>query len=288
MKRFICSGDWHLRKTVPRCRLETEEEWIEFQLLIIDDILRLCQNKKVPLLIAGDLFDRANPGTGFVNRISKLFQHYSDIPIYAIAGNHDCPYHNFDLIEESGFGTLMIDKIIKTTSQDFSMFHFNYERNLHDSLVLCHELVFQKSVPPKIEAITAKELLQKYYKASWVICGDNHHGFHYEENKRHAVIPGSIYVGNTDQIGYQPKVYFIDTENDFWEPIYLRNPEEKLTNIYIEEENARNERIENFINSIKSKGKITFSFRDNLENKLKSTEIPKEVKKIIAEIKEAI
>jgi len=286
--KFIVTADWHLRKTVPRCRTETEEEWLEFQTYLVEDILGECSKKGADLIIAGDIFDRANPGTGFVNHFSQLFQSYTLFSKFAIPGNHDLPYHDINLVNESGFGTLEIHKVISTHSNKFSLIPFNFIMDPKLNLAVCHQLCFEKQAPPNVNAITAKDLLKKYPKTQWIVAGDNHHGFHYKDGNRHVIVPGSIFISAVDQIRYKPKIYYINTETELVEPIYLRNDESKLTSEYLEDEKKRDSRIDNFIESIRAKGKVSFSFGDNLEKKLNQKTISPEIKKIIIGIREEV
>jgi DNA repair exonuclease SbcCD nuclease subunit len=60
----------------------------------------------MPLLIAGDIFDRHDGPVSVVNLVLKqLFS--KRIVTYAIPGQHDLPYHNRSLVHASAYGTLM-------------------------------------------------------------------------------------------------------------------------------------------------------------------------------------
>lgn len=290
MNKFIVTADWHIRNTVPRCRLETEEEFVCFQLNLIHEICKeVIKFNADALIIAGDLFDRGNPGINIINAVSTIFQKYP-IPVYACAGNHDLPYHSWDLVNDSGYGLLLIDKIInKIVLFGVSINNYECQNYQNQEIVICHHLCFKdkKSMPPNKKAMTAQELLNLYPSAQWIFCGDNHQGFHYEKNGRHIIVPGSIYIEATDQINYEPCIWIVDIEKETVESIKLQNPVEMISTEHVEIEKERNERMDAFAKIIQSKKeKIGLSFKYKLQKKLQNENISDAVKNIIIEIKE--
>lgn len=63
---------------------------------------------RVPIVVAGDLFDRWNEPVGFVSYISTVLDRlFPDEPIfYSVAGNHDLPNHSMEQAEESAYHAL--------------------------------------------------------------------------------------------------------------------------------------------------------------------------------------
>jgi predicted phosphodiesterase len=289
MSKYIVTADWHLRKTPPRCRLEKEKEWLEFQFSLLLFILENCVRYKADLIIAGDIFDKAQPGIELINLCSDLLrtffkeQGYKN-KIIACAGNHDLPYHNFDNFWNSGFGTLLVHESIQDKNDKIDIEHFNTNKNNTKNMVICHHLVYEKEVPLYIEGMTAKETLEMYANANWIFCGDNHSGFHHEQNGRHVIVPGSIYIDSADRKKYKPCVWFVDTETEEIKQIFLPNPIEMITDNYLKKEKERNERLDSFVEIIKSKGAVSLSFIENLKKKLTLLSFNNEVKNLITEI----
>ncbi|WP_058307628.1 exonuclease SbcCD subunit D [Gracilibacillus massiliensis] len=87
--KILHTADWHLGKIVHGLHM-TEEQDLVLQQLI--DIIR--QEKPDVIIIAGDLYDRAVPPREAVEILNRFFTKVSvelEIPILAIAGNHDSP-----------------------------------------------------------------------------------------------------------------------------------------------------------------------------------------------------
>ncbi len=79
-------GDIHLGKTL------FEYDLCEDQAYILKEIISLALSEKVDaVLIAGDVYDRANPGDGAMNLLSAFLEEFAakKIPVYLISGNHD-------------------------------------------------------------------------------------------------------------------------------------------------------------------------------------------------------
>jgi DNA repair exonuclease SbcCD nuclease subunit len=297
--RLICTADWHIRKTVPICRLETEDEFFHFQFKLLIEIGKIAKKHNVDaLIIAGDIFNKSNPGMRLINRISNLLQLFN-FPTYACAGNHDLPYHLWNLVHDSGIGILLIDKIInKNMYRGIHINHWgctNYDSSTDsNAVVVCHHLVFENEKPPNFNALTAKELFCLYPNAKWIICGDNHTGFYHKKNGRHIIVPGNIYIDDIEQLNYKPRVWLIDTEKNIVESIELSNPTEMLSVDYVkfmkekkEKDLERIERINFFIDAIKSRGPVNLSFKNRIRKTLK-TDLSESVRKILIELQEEI
>lgn len=72
----------------------------------IQEVLDICEEHRVPLLIAGDLFDRWNSPPELINFAIRQFESCS-MPKYAVPGQHDLPYHKYDLLHRSAYGVLV-------------------------------------------------------------------------------------------------------------------------------------------------------------------------------------
>jgi DNA repair protein SbcD/Mre11 len=86
--RFIHTADWHLGKSLFGVSLLTDQE---YALNSLYDILG--STRADALVIAGDIYDRAVPSADAVLLMSDFIQRVNNnlqIPIIAIAGNHDC------------------------------------------------------------------------------------------------------------------------------------------------------------------------------------------------------
>jgi len=292
MSKFICTADWHLRSDRPRCRLD--EDWFAFQEGIVEWIVETANNYNCGIKIIGDIFDTPNVPANviamFLRQISKCKE-----GTQFIAGNHDLPYHSIDNLSNSAIG------IVYEAAQHHSKIYHGMtcglwldfgekEKGLERTgLVFTHRLVFEnsKTIPPNVHAITAAELLEEYPNAKWIFTGDNHHAFHYEKKGRHVVNSGCITRQASDFIEYQPIIYYVDTDENIVEAIPIPDTGAMVTDAYIQEANAREDRIGAFVEGVKKNGKISLSFTDNIEAALlKNKSMGKETVKMIHELME--
>ncbi len=89
MLRILHTSDWHLGKRLDNYpRHEAQEK-------VLDEICRIADEQAVDaVLIAGDLFDTANPPVQSVELFYKTLKRLTNNgkrPVIAIAGNHDSP-----------------------------------------------------------------------------------------------------------------------------------------------------------------------------------------------------
>lgn len=78
----------------------------------------------LPIFYAGDIFDKWNNPPQLVNfAIDHLPRGY------AIAGNHDLPYHSPESLKNSSYGTLMRAKVIHNLDKPYPLGAFRRSRN---------------------------------------------------------------------------------------------------------------------------------------------------------------
>lgn len=87
--RLIHTADWHLGRTFYECRL------IEDQAHILDQFITLVREAAPDaVVIAGDIYDRAVPPADAVILLDEVLDRLVralEVPVIAIAGNHDGP-----------------------------------------------------------------------------------------------------------------------------------------------------------------------------------------------------
>lgn len=84
--RLLHTADWHLGKTLLNHSL------IDDQKFILNEFLKLVDNVKPhAIIIAGDIYDRADPSTDAINLFDEIIFKLTEkhIPTLCIAGNHD-------------------------------------------------------------------------------------------------------------------------------------------------------------------------------------------------------
>lgn len=288
--KFICSADWHIRATRPRCRID--EDWIQTQRQALAQIVKISKEKKAPVMVVGDLF-HSNSDVSFecIQMVQQMADELGEL--YILAGNHDLPYHSSENIEKSAIGVLLNSSRIFniktfTDSEKISASNFDEDDDLNAEIVFKHTLVFPdaKSIPPNCDGTTAKELLEEFPNAEWIFTGDYHHNFHYEKNGRHVVNSGCLLRQASDFKDYQCGVYFVDTDKNIVEFIPIIDSEQLIDDSYILQENEREERIDNFVQKLKDTESVSLDFLANVENALQNNNLDSELKKVVEELLE--
>ena len=215
--------------------------------------------------------------------------------LYVLAGNHDLPYHMSGNIERSAIGILfrsnkikkIKDYFIDNDFEDFSAGNFDEETE-DKKIIFKHVLCFpnMKSLPPALDALTAKDLLEEYPRAKWIFTGDYHQNFHYEKNGRHVVNPGCLLRQVSDLKDYQPGFYFIDTDENIVEFNPIIEEGEFIDNSYILREKEKEERIEAFANKLGEVENVSLDYVENVKSAIISSDISGELKETIEELME--
>lgn len=127
MSKPICIlvSDLHLSHTPPVAR-STEESWYAVQAGYLAQLKQIAKDAgDVPVVCAGDIFDRWDAGSTCTNFAIEHLPH-----MFAVAGQHDLPNHSYADIERSSYWTLM--QAEKISNLDYTIKH-PYS---HDGLLL--------------------------------------------------------------------------------------------------------------------------------------------------------
>jgi|694.fasta_scaffold01606_16 hypothetical protein len=101
---ILCS-DLHLRETAPSAR--AEKDWYEVMENHLNALGKASSRWGVPIVCAGDVFDRWNPSSELVRfAIQKL------PPLNAIPGQHDLRYHDYESRLRGAYGCLVAAEIL--------------------------------------------------------------------------------------------------------------------------------------------------------------------------------
>lgn len=293
--RGIITADWHLRATRPRCRID--DDWIGTQRNALNQIAELAGEHDCNVYCVGDVF-HSNSDTSF--ECIQMVQDFSNKlcsfgrTLGILAGNHDLPYHSSGNLSRSAIGVLLqsynigyiLDSINDTEQALVSASNFDEDDDMSAIYVFKHILVFPslKSIPPNVDAVTAKELLVGFPNAKWIFTGDYHHQFHYEKNGRNVVNPGCLLRQASDMKDYQCGVYFVDTDRMICDFLPIIDREELIDDSYILKENERNERIEAFVDKLRKTKSVSLDFVDNVQKELAVNELESGLKDVILEL----
>lgn len=238
-KRFpvaICISDLHFTLDKPRSR--ADQDWKKTQEDYIAEVMHLSMNVRkdgweVPILIAGDIFNKPDNPAELVNMVIEGFDGAN---VYMIPGQHDLPYHNKDDTKKSSYGILDHiktfrtvphgDLLFATNKMVFSGFPWEHDGYPDDDLLkdelltnrikiaLLHEYVGMKgrTYDAKDKSLENVNRMSERFKGfDIVICGDNHKHFMYQKNKKSPLIYncGGFIPRNSDEKGNRSYVGII-------------------------------------------------------------------------------
>ena len=102
----ITCSDIHLSHTPPVAR-SVEESWYAAQGRMLNQLKEIQKRHNVPILCAGDVFDRYNPPPELINFAIQYLP-----KMHCVAGQHDLPYHDIKEVHRSAFQTIVLNENI--------------------------------------------------------------------------------------------------------------------------------------------------------------------------------
>ena len=274
---FVCSSDWHLRDTVPICRLD-KNEYYNRQFEKVKFITELSESKALPLLLAGDLFDRCSASFKLINNIMD----YLPKDCISCAGNHEEPNHNYDLIRNSPF-SIISRQFRHGTTQQFSLDinHWNYKiqrvNKVDDAprVLLTHELVWHKDKPfPTLDDTTnAYSVMNKYKEYDIIVSGHVHNSFVVRKGKQLLINAGSIMRMSATQKDFKPSVYIVHDDLSY-ERVFIPIEKDVVSDKHLIKKKEKEIAFDKFVAKLQFKTETKLDFRDNInsffnENKIK-------------------
>lgn len=291
IKSFLLTADLHLRPDKPTARLDAD--WILTQQNLLDFIQQEANKRDVPVVIVGDVFDASHVSDLI---LTMFFNFCNNVKagVVCLAGNHDLPYHSWANKDNSSFGVYWH----AFPQQDEHFDHFGFWshwgtpiRGNDTGNQFIHTLVFKskKDMPPNVHAKTAQDLLDEAPAGvNWIFTGDMHRTFVYQHLGRFVVNPGCPIRQTADLVEYVPVIYFINTSESIVTPIKVPEDGELITDEYLRKEEAREERIEAFVESIHNAEALSLDFKANTEDAImKSKDLDPAVEAEIRNLLEA-
>ncbi len=276
--KYLCLADLHLTAYKPDCRLQ-DEDWIQVLYDKFDTIIHYA-SKVDAVILAGDIFDLwGNVRFEYMNTIIRLFQKVKEATkqkkIYSIAGNHDCPNHSYDTneISRSPYMTLVSVGIFHDLYLDpidnFCTYLYTDTGKLETSnspkICVAHKGLYKGKAgfpnAPK-EGNVEHFLTLLPDSVEFVIAGDYHTPFLYEDEKRTVINCGSLFRRRADQIEYKPALWILDTDTREVEQIYFDIPN-KIRRDYIDDIKEHRQELAEMIGNIDGDFEVKFNYRDN-------------------------
>lgn len=288
---FVATSDEHIDDKTP---VNRKDDYLEASAKKLQFITEKANELGVPWLSGGDIFHRAIPKPSAISTALQNIQPTKGF--YAIPGNHDLKFHNYDLIKETGIYTLekagkKILKPYEVVELDDMLIvgmpweHYDVPAGIFDNypkekirVGLIHIMTYPKGKVPYVgcSASNTEELANRLSMFDVVISGDNHQRFELDNGNTLWINCGSLMRMNVGQADYQPKLHIV--YNDLtWEAIDIPVGNGVLNLIDKEEEKERNEQLEQYVNKLVEQDEVKMSFEDNMKAYVDANRISKEV-----------
>lgn len=289
----IITADIELRLHAPICRIDDYWKALTKK---IEWLNELQQKHDCPILDGGDLFDKKYKVHPSHDLIGWAIRNLPE-PFYTVPGNHDLPGKSIDNYENSAMSVLEDADVLKVPypdSIDNNDLHFIYsfpwgvEIN-QDSLIgkgpygkniaLIHAMVYKKDLPfPGCEGYSAQEVMDLLPSFDLIVCGHHHQTFTHQDGNRLLVNPGSLMRNDADQIKHKPCVFLWYAEDNTVKPVYVPIEQGVISRDHIDSKNARELRMDAFIEKLGGQVIDGINFSRNLEQVMAKKKITQSVK----------
>jgi predicted phosphodiesterase len=274
---LILCADFHLRDTIPVCRLDN---YLKTECNKLNFISELQKRYNVPILHSGDLCDTWKTSPFLLSFIME------NLPkqFFTVIGNHEAPSHNLDLIGKSGLNTLATAGTITILNRC----HFGQEPTepsfvvKNRNILVWHKMVWKGKKPyPTCTDEPASVILKKYPEYDLIVTGDNHRTFVEQYEGRLLVNPGSLMRMDADQVDHKPSVFLWYASDNTVQQVFLPIEEGVISRVHLEQKEERDERISAFVEKLSGEYETSLSFEENLEAFMKVNNVEKSVQEII-------
>jgi DNA repair exonuclease SbcCD nuclease subunit len=291
----ILCADIHLTLKPPLARMK-EEDWLDAQYRPLKQMRDLADKYEVPILCAGDVFDRWHSSAELIN---WALDHLPKM--YAIPGQHDLPTHNYELIHKSAYQTLakadcgLIDlvpyDVCEINDLHVEAFpwghhltqpqHSNYKQ-LKIALVHQYVWIVGKTYP----GAPMDAMLRKGSKGlkGWdvVVYGDNHKGFITTKGKTTVFNCGTLQRRKSDEIGYKPQVGLLYSDGSV-KPHYLDTSSDIIEETSSSREVKEDMELEEFLGELTKLQDSSLDFEETMKRVLRDRKPPKQVRQLVLE-----
>ena len=289
----IACADIHLTLTAPLARAG-EPDWLMAQARPLKQLSKLASKWDIPIINAGDIFDRWNTMPELINWAIEYLPE-----MFAIPGQHDLPLHSLDLIHKSAYLTLVNAEVIQELSPkgisredlgDLKIFGYPFGTPIGKppvcdgiKIAVVHEYTWEEgsSYPG---APKERHIKEQWKWKGWdiVIVGDNHKGFLTKKGNTTIFNCGALQRRKSDEISYRPQVGLIYADGSV-EPYYLDCSEDVIEQTVSEREVKEDMELKGFLEELTKLQESELNFREALLHALDEKKSSAEVRKILLE-----
>lgn len=295
--RFIFCTDGHFSTRRPIARTEaTDEEYIDNQIAKRRQMLDYAQSQNISLIVdGGDFFQywKLDDASKLLIDIVLLFKQYPNIKYHVNIGNHDIKNHSIQNVKSSLIGLLASMGCISLEEPEwFDFFAYGAELKARDNkIAVVHENIFETSVPPYMNGLTARELAEKMQGYDLYLCGHNHQQFAWSD-KAIVLNGGSIMRTNAKQKGFKPAFWEVAVGETIDKPLLKCNDVSIKRHYFklvgdVSDAHLQKTQIETFVASTQEfEQQDVFDFRQDVQNELEVKKPSEDVQRYVMEAME--
>jgi DNA repair exonuclease SbcCD nuclease subunit len=278
----VCS-DLHFRLDVPRCRGESQEDWIKHQFDRFGEMVDYANDTDSDIYVAGDIFHRAGNPEYLTNLLVKALAKLKG-DFYIMPGNHDLRYReedhgksSYDLLQ-----SLVAFGKVRLITERFAVVPYGDVEpigKIDSDYVFLHTLTFEKEkdVPYGVQHYETANSLLKRYSHKYIIVGDQHKAFHVEKNGRHVINCGSMSTQSLGEVKYPHSFFHIADEV---KQVKFTTPISLVSDKFIKQEKDSEGRITAMVEQLAAYKGRSLDFLKSLEMVLTSADLSVNVKSI--------
>ena len=248
----ILVGDLHIREDTPKCRLdsfwETQKRkmsWLKALWIEYDKPMVLC---------SGEVFHvwKSSP------RVIAAVLEYLP-PMYALRCNPG--KHSTEDWERDALRVVELADLGWSISGSEKL-ELDYGNKRW--ILLYHTMIFgMNDRNADHGGLPGPLFLDKHGSSDLIVTGHNHAPLEFHRGGRWLVNPGSFTRQSADET-HKPRVYLWNAETNNIKPIYVPIEDDVITREHIDQQEAKDERMEAFVERLDKEVGITISFKDNI------------------------
>jgi hypothetical protein len=305
----LLTADWHLTLTPPVAR-SVEANWLDRQWDYLNQ-LRLFQinygnpHAPLPILFAGDLFDKWNVPSELVNWAIRALPPN----LYGVPGQHDLPHHRLEDIKKSSFWTLVeagkvhylephkpVDLAGHTPLRLFGFpwgcqltpRRFEVVDSICLNVAVVHQYLWIKGrsyvgADERCRARNFKKGLKGYDVA---VFGDNHQSFNIKVGDCLVHNCGGFQRRKADEVGYQPTVGLLHADGTITRKKLNCQQDQfvEQTELAVLQSNWGS--VEDFMAELASLSDVAINFAEALEMMFRERQVTPEVRQVVLQAME--
>ncbi len=284
--RLLYLTDTHIRGTSPRSRNDDFPSTMKKKL---EEVIQIVHREQIDAVLhGGDLFDRPDLSPAIVGQFAAFFRRFQ-VPVYAIAGNHDLFGHNPDTVGRTMLGLLdalgvlrlirpgeviFMEKEGRKVQLSGQPFHYDLDKRApeldysvpgRNGADVCIHMVHGMLVDRPLPEGVAHTLIDHVWQADFdlLLTGHYHAGFPLQRREGRVIVnPGALARVNNhvSEVQRMPQVAIITLE----EEIDVRllpltsavNGSEVLDRSYLQKKSYQEEKMNDFLQVVRAAGKV--------------------------------